>query len=122
MFSRIGKRNYLSSTFVPKYWREQTSYQVLMFSSEILAPATFQANCILPKCFPMSASLGGLTSNIYFLVGKIPLFGIFLKKYFVAKPYFSLGYQMSQLEQNIDDFADPQFSFWHNTLLGLDFL
>ena len=87
-----------------------------MFSSEILAPATFQANCILPKCFPMSASLGGLTSNIYFLVGKIPLFGIFLKKYFVAKPYFSLGYQMSQLEQNIDDFADPRFSFWHNTL------
>ena len=23
---------------------------------------------------------------------------------------------MSQLEQNIDDFADPRFSFWHNTL------
>ena len=52
----------------------KTIYQVLMYSSEILASATFLANCILPKCFPISAACRDFPQNtlvLSFLFGKI---------------------------------------------------
>ena len=76
LYSSIGPKTIYQVLMYSSIWQKtiypilmyssicpKTIYQLLMYSSKILASASFLPNCILPKCFPISASLPDFPQN-----------------------------------------------------------